>query len=124
MQSWSVQEAQDSELLSVWSSKDSKLPAFPSCSPLALTPSPHKEASTLLSETCTKTTGAGMLTILSKEATGLETKMPFITCANKHLMPSMNFSPTVFLSQGPKKAKSTKELSEASPSNTAKVTKD
>lgn len=54
-------------------------PVSPSYSLPDPTPSLPKVVSTLLSETCTRMTGGGICTILSRAPTGSVTKMPSTT---------------------------------------------
>lgn len=120
-QSSSAQEEQASEQLSVSSNKDLKLPAFRSYSLLALTPQLLRVELTQPSATCTATIGDGTPTILSREATGLVTKMLFIICAKKPLKQFFNQSHTVFLSHEQNRGKYTKGLLEDNPENMEKV---
>jgi len=66
-------------------------------------------------------TGDGMPMIQSREVIGLEIKMPFTTCVDKHQMPYINWNHMGFLFQELKKAKFINVLSEVNHDNTEKV---
>lgn len=66
-------------------------------------------------------TGDGMPMILSKVAIGSVIRMLFITCARKPLRLSLSLNPMACHFPEPKKARSTRELSEDSPSIEEKV---
>ena len=117
------QEEQDSELLLVQFNKDSKQLAYLNSSLLAHIPQLPKEVSMPHLETCILMTGDGTPMIQLREVTGLETKMPFTICVNKHQMPFINWNHMGFPSQELKKAKFINELSEVNPYNTEKVSK-
>ena len=107
---------------SVWSSKVSKPPVFPSCSPPDLTLSPHREESTQRSATCTRTTGDGTLTTPSRAVTGSVIKMPSTTCAEKPHKLFWNSNLMECPSPELNKEKFTREPSEVSPEIKANVT--
>ena len=65
--------------------------------------------------------GDGMPMIQSKEAIGLEIKMPFTICVEKPLLLSMNSNLMECLSQEQKKEKSIKEPLEDNQKNVEKV---
>lgn len=100
------------ELLLDWLNKGLKLLVLPNFSQLDHIQWLLKEELTLLLEISLKMIGDGMHMILLKEVTGLVIKMPFITCAEKHLKPCLNWNLTECLFQEPLKEKFTKELLE------------
>ena len=106
------QEELDSEQLSDLSSKDSRLPASPSSSPQDHIQLQLRVVSMLLLAICTTTIGDGTHTTQLREVTGWEIRMPSITCANRLLRPSWNWNLMVFLSQEPKRERSTRGPSE------------
>jgi hypothetical protein len=68
-------------------------------------------------------TGDGMPMIQLRVVIGLEIKMPFTTCVNKHQMPFINWNHMDFLSQELKKVKFINELLEGNPDNMENVNK-